>query len=184
MGLDQYLNSRRVLSPTRRADKKLIKFLNNSQDDFRNGVYISAWSSSPALLEMINSTRLYGQVGDIKNITLQNGCYRVDAESLYWRKCNAIHQWFVTNVQNEVDDCGEYELTRDHLENLVDDINSVLRSRKKACELLPTQSGFFFGDTEYDSYYFEQLRNTRNRIKALLKPSTLKNWSLSYSSSW
>jgi hypothetical protein len=38
----------------------------------------------------------------------------------YWRKANAIHAWFVDNVQNEVDDCGYYEVSKECLERLLD----------------------------------------------------------------
>lgn len=29
-----------------------------------------------------------------------------------WRKSNQIHKWFVDNIQNGVDDCGRYVITR------------------------------------------------------------------------
>lgn len=38
----------------------------------------------------------------------------------YWRKANHIHGWFVENVQDGEDDCGTYEITRAHLQNLLD----------------------------------------------------------------
>ena len=37
----------------------------------------------------------------------------------YWRKANQIHNWFVENVQNGVDDCGCYEVTKEQLEELL-----------------------------------------------------------------
>lgn len=37
----------------------------------------------------------------------------------YWRKANAIHRWFVENVQNNVDDCGRYEVSKEQLEELL-----------------------------------------------------------------
>lgn len=37
----------------------------------------------------------------------------------YWRKANAIHQWFVDNVQNGVDDCDYYEVSQEQLDNLL-----------------------------------------------------------------
>lgn len=40
------------------------------------------------------------------------------AEVGYWRKANAIHKWFVENVQNGVDDCEYHEVTKAHLEEL------------------------------------------------------------------
>lgn len=38
----------------------------------------------------------------------------------YWRKANAIHKWFVDNVQNEVDDCGTYEVSKEKLKELLE----------------------------------------------------------------
>ncbi|MBW6469642.1 MAG: hypothetical protein K0A90_00290, partial [Methanosarcinaceae archaeon] len=32
-----------------------------------------------------------------------------------WRKSNAIHKWFVNNVQSGVDDCKDYNVTIDDL---------------------------------------------------------------------
>ena len=37
----------------------------------------------------------------------------------YWRKANAIHKWFVENVQDGVDDCGRYEVTKEQLQELL-----------------------------------------------------------------
>ena len=42
------------------------------------------------------------------------------AEVGYWRKANAIHKWFVENVQNDVDDCGYYEVSKEQLEELLE----------------------------------------------------------------
>jgi hypothetical protein len=39
-------------------------------------------------------------------------------EVCYWRKANQIHKWFVDNVQGGVDDCGEYLVTEDELDEL------------------------------------------------------------------
>jgi hypothetical protein len=40
------------------------------------------------------------------------------SELVYWRKANMIHNWFVKNVQNGKDDCGEYPVTRDNIVQL------------------------------------------------------------------
>ena len=42
----------------------------------------------------------------------------VEEEVGYWRKANAIHSWFVKNVQNGNDDCGEYWVDIDTLKEL------------------------------------------------------------------
>jgi hypothetical protein len=43
-----------------------------------------------------------------------------------WRKANHIHKWFVDNVQNGVDDCGTYEVTKEQLEELLDICKKVI----------------------------------------------------------
>lgn len=43
----------------------------------------------------------------------------------YWRKANHIHNWFVKYVQNEVDDCGVYEVSEDALLELLETCKKV-----------------------------------------------------------
>lgn len=47
-------------------------------------------------------------------------------EIMYWRKANAIHHWFVENVQHGVDDCGEYPVSWEQLKMLCAQCASVL----------------------------------------------------------
>lgn len=110
---------------------------------------------------------------------------QVVAEVGYWRKANAVHQWFVDNVQKGTDDCGTYEVSTDKLKELLDIINEILSDKSKAKSLLPTTNGFFFGSTDYDEYYFEDLKYTKTLIENLLSNDELmKSWYLEYSSSW
>lgn len=51
-------------------------------------------------------------------------------------------------------------------------------------ELLPTQAGFFFGSTEYDNYYLEDIRYTLEQINKVLESTDFKNYKLYYTSSW
>lgn len=46
----------------------------------------------------------------------------------YWRKANAIHAWFVKNVQGGKDKCEETPVERAQLEALVNICNRVLES--------------------------------------------------------
>ena len=115
----------------------------------------------------------------------------------YWRKANAIHQWFVTNVQDGKDDCGEYHVSDEKLQALLELCNKVLAYKDKVLvekdekaleqvhELLPTQSGFFFGSLDYDEYYFEYVADTISIITEALKENAKSNKSsIYYSSSW
>lgn len=118
----------------------------------------------------------------------------------YWRKANAIHKWFVDNVQNGVDDCREYDVDIGQLKQLLGLCNSVIKKVKYKNELievkntptedgciieyknkkviknpeelskiLPTTSGFFFGNTEYDEYYIEDIYSTIGILENAIK---------------
>lgn len=101
----------------------------------------------------------------------------------YWRKANHIHRWFVDNVQSGEDDCGDYYVPRQKLQELRDVCQQVLDDHDLAPSLLPTQSGFFFGSTEYDEYYFADVKDTIEIIdKALTLPEA--DWDMQYHSSW
>ena len=102
----------------------------------------------------------------------------------YWRKANAIHQWFVNNVQDGTDDCSDYDVSREKLQELVDTCKAVLADHTKAEELLPPQSGFFFGSTEIDYWYFQALRATIEQIEPLLTSAVMEDISIQYHSSW
>ena len=89
----------------------------------------------------------------------------VDETFGYWRKANAIHNWFVENIQDGNDDQRDYRVTIEELKELLDLVNEVLADHSKAEELLPTRSGFFFGGTEYDEYYFADLKDTKEILE-------------------
>lgn len=55
-------------------------------------------------------------------------------------------------------------------------------AKAAAEELLPTQSGFFFGGTEYDEWYLRDVEYTFQRISQVLKLG--EEWSFEYQSSW
>ena len=132
-----------------------------------------------------------------------------------WRKANHIHKWFVDNVQDGVDDCGMYEVTKEQLEELLDICNKVINGTKLvkgkvangqtfengkwvddyedgeyiedsslAEELLPTTSGFFFGGTQYDQWYIEDVKYTITVLEKVLNTTDFEHEIVMYSSSW
>jgi hypothetical protein len=102
---------------------------------------------------------------------------------MYWRKANAIHRWFVNNVQDGVDNCAEYYVSEEDLISLRDICVEVLSDNTKAETLLPTQTGFFFGNPEFDEWYFNDLRDTVDCLNKLFEMDT-SNFDFYYSSSW
>jgi hypothetical protein len=101
----------------------------------------------------------------------------------YWRKANAIHQWFVTHCQEGTDDCRDAYVSKDQLEELRDLCRRVLNKDVTPELALPTQSGFFFGGTEYDDYYWEDVRQTEALLTQLLEEDT-SGGDFYYHSSW
>lgn len=115
---------------------------------------------------------------------LDSGIEFIDGtEAIYWRKANAIHRWFVENVQGGHDDCEKYVVTAGQLENLRALCNEVIENKELAEELLPTQSGFFFGSTDYDEWYLESILKTRSCLNDLLHECD-ENQTFVYWSSW
>jgi hypothetical protein len=103
----------------------------------------------------------------------------------YWRKANAIHKWFVQNVQDGHDECQESYVSREQLEKLLDEVTEVLKHKDKAAELLPTTSGFFFGTTDYNDWYWEDMKKTQAALERILKnPRLVKGWDFYYQASW
>lgn len=137
----------------------------------------------------------------------------ISEEVMYWRKANAIHNWFVENVQGGEDDCKEYYVSRGDLIKLLDTCEKVIAGSELvdgkvkngetfingewvadmeegktikdpsiAQELLPTQSGFFFGGTDYDEWYLQDIKDTARELKKEL--AIPEGGSYYYSSSW
>jgi hypothetical protein len=189
MGLDMYLNAERYLysfdDKESTLGKEIAKVVGLSVDSAQNGT------------PFIN--RFGFQVG-------------------YWRKQNAVHQWFVDNVQGGEDNCAKYEVNIDQLKELRGTCEDILLNCEKKwnkvkasitndmksydelpvkerkiysqisewCdEHLPTTSGFFFGGTDYDEWYFQGLKDTITIIDRCEKLSEENaSWYFEYNSSW
>ena len=108
----------------------------------------------------------------------------------YWRKANGIHAWFVENIQEGEDDCKEYYVSASKLEKLLNICLQIKANPTLAPELLPTQDGFFFGNTDYTDYYWEDIDLTINIINEILSDTveingkTFLRGEIYYQSSW
>ena len=107
----------------------------------------------------------------------------VTIEAMYWRKANAIHKWFVDNVQGGRDECQETEVSLEQLEKLLDTIELVLDDPSLASDLLPPQAGFFFGGTDLDDWYWEDLKDTQSKLQDFFTRDW-KGWDFCYRASW
>lgn len=105
----------------------------------------------------------------------------VNFTAVYWRKANAIHNWLVDECQDGIDDCREVYVSRDSLKKLVDLCQEVIDTGDTS--LLPSIQGFFFGSTEYDEWYFDDLKRTIEDVNSALERFD-DRYSFSYQSSW
>ena len=109
----------------------------------------------------------------------------------YWRKFNALHNYIVQNCADGVDNCQEIEISKDEMKELLEVLikvhnmkNTLLESgnTEKLNDLFPTSKGFFFGSTEYDEYYFQDVKDTIELFTELLKEE--KTDYFTYQASW
>jgi len=141
--------------------------------------YLSSYpEDGPDQLVSKSISALFPEIHDVR-------VKEVFAEFAYWRKANAIHDWFVKNVQDGKDECQETYLKKADLEKLLAVVNEVLEDHSKASELLPTAIGFFFGSTDYDEWYFKDLEYTKEVIGKIVDNwEALEYWYFYYRSSW
>ena len=143
-----------------------------------------------------NSEKKQGiKIAECLNNMLGTSVCEVSTRLAYWRKANQVHAWFVKQVQDGTDDCKEYYVSRDDLIELYDLCKTILRLRESSDiddigEMnrlieteLPPQTGFFFGSTKIDEYYFGDLQTTIDQLEPVLKHD-LKGWDIYYRSSW
>jgi len=161
MGLDQYLT----------AKKYVTKF------DYHIDGDASITQEFQDLLPM--DTPDITRYGQFAGITIE---YPVG----YWRKANAVHNFFVQEVGEAVDDCREMYVHRDVLVDLRERCVEVINAddmEEMAKEVgLETVSGFFFGDTEYGEWYKEDLKLTVEICDFVL--ALPEEYSLHYQASW
>lgn len=162
MGLDMYLTGKRYLS----------QYYGDADVEKQTAIQI-------LFPELANIQGHFGDGSPVKEVRIEAG---------YWRKANAIHDWFVKNVQDGEDECRPHPVYREQLIDLKRLCERAIAARgaefesETAADILPTTSGFFFGSTEYDDWYYEYLKHTVEIVdRCLALPD---NWDFEYCSSW
>lgn len=106
-------------------------------------------------------------------------------EVAYWRKANQIYQWFEQNVCNgDAENCAYYVVRKEHFEELRDVCQYVLDNKDEAKNVLPTRSGFFFGSTEYDEWYYRDLEYTIEMCNKVLQEDDFDAYIYEYFTWW
>jgi len=103
----------------------------------------------------------------------------------YWRKVNSVHRWFINKLADGEDrNCDPLKATKDDLQEIVEICSEILKDHSKAKELLPTSGGFFFGGTEYDEDYFQELEDTIRQISEVIEGTDWGNQVVYYYAWW
>lgn len=126
-------------------------------------------------------------LGWLKSVGLdpvQGASATLEVTVMKWRKANQIHAWFVENCADGKDECQEIYVDRDKLTELAEVCEMVLADHTKAGELLPPQAGCFFGGTEIDEDYFDDIRETAEELRKILNNPKLQDWDFQYQASW
>lgn len=82
----------------------------------------------------------------------------------YFRKVNFLVKFFQDKGM-DVNNQQLFLINKEMIEDLHNRCLQVINDHSKAEQLLPTMSGFFFGSTEYDEYYFEDVQQVCDYIE-------------------
>ena len=165
MGLDMYLHA-----------KKYVEKINWEKLDRDNDIGLdSPEVVNPLWNDIVNTAQMSDVATDIYGVHVEVTC-------AYWRKSNQIHKWFVDNVQDGNDNCGEYYVSHEKLKELRETCRQVIFAKDPS--LLPTQGGFFFGSTDIDEWYWQDIKNTIKKLDRLFNLPDFDKLSFSYTSSW
>lgn len=159
MGLDMYLNSSKRTNHTLEQLKHL---------DERNDLSPTLPEAAPFL-----PLREYEYLKDV---------FSIFHEEAYWRKFNALHNWLVSNVQDGEDECQTHEVTQKNLTQLTATLAATLETKDSS--KLPPASGFFFGSTEVDEYYWQDVEDAYEELSELAANFDWEDKRLFYRSSW
>lgn len=157
MGLDQYLEARKYV-----ARYDLSKPYDQDRGFTESDEFARIAESLPLGLE------LYGESG-----------LTIGVNVAYWRKAVHIDQWFADHTETYD---NEVWVPRETLQELLDNVNTVLRDKSYASELIPDPSPF--EKDRYDDYYYSTLEYTQKALTHLLGREAYEDLSFYYRASW
>jgi hypothetical protein len=166
MGLDMYFYAEKIVDTTPLAlqlVKPLSGHIRECWDSDDSSTYISGWEfSRDPMFEKAKELAGFGPSDGSPHIT---ACpHAITVCAAYWRKANQIHAWFVDECGDGVDECQIIEVSPAQLGQLVLLCRKALRDKEP---LIEPRSGFFFGGTEIDEYYWGDLEDTVKQLAPL-----------------
>lgn len=147
-------------------------------------------------------------------VLTEDDLWEFEDELIYWRKANAIHRFFCENgeeiseqvsykipksvlvdllnkcktILNIVEKEPGEVLSRDYYQDGKHIIEykdgEVIANKEELEAILPTQSGFFFGSTDYDDWYLENIERTRDTLANIIDSIDFEKDDIYYLASW
>ena len=77
-----------------------------------------------------------------------------------------------------------YTHNEDGTKNPIIEYGQYVKDPSVAAELLPSADGFFFGSTDYDEFYVDDIKSTINIITKVLETTDFEKQMIYYVSSW
>lgn len=158
MGLDQYLT----------AHKLICGYTHHSEAGERE-----------AYLKLLESVGL--QESDV---SLDTPHLSVSVTVAYWRKAHTVHAWFVSNVQDGVDDCRSSYASRKFLEFAVEHCRKVLKAEKPGSVISTEKDDYSINTTIGIGRDLEELHMTKDMLEPVLNNPKFKGWNFEYRASW
>ena len=115
----------------------------------------------------------------------QKGDETLGEEIQYWRKVNWLRRWIVDHTDYANDnDCVPFVLTKENVEALIADCEKVIKNKSQAPTIMPTQSGYFFGCTDYDEVYFDEIESVKEQFENVLNETDFEAQEIVYYEWW
>ncbi len=177
MGLDMYFYARKK--------NQVADWKEGDDDDYKA---FSHWRANEGQQDKTNYPEDLKELGEyIYKINFKSSyindagyrCYQIG----YFRKFNALHS-YLCGLDGGRDECQEIVVSKEALTKLLDILTAVKKDPSEADNLLPTQSGFFFGSVMYDDWYFSDIKDAIKMCKLFLKHLDFENYDLVYQASW
>lgn len=96
--------------------------------------------------------------------------------------CNKILKEVITGP-GKVRNGAIYNQETQQLEPILEN-GKVIINQDLCEELLPTQSGFYFGSTDYDEYYLEDIEYTKQKLEEIIDTINCEDEDIYYLASW
>ena len=100
-------------------------------------------------------------------------------EVAYFRKVNFLLPFFEYG-----ENCSRLEIDDYKIDELLFKCKQVLEDHSLAETLLPTQGGFFFGNSEYNDWYFEDVKEVYDKFSEIAEDFNSDEDMLSMVCSW